>query len=397
MAEHPDPDFEGGLLGALIDASHLLAPDEVPQTVARLAWEVAGLDVVLYLADLEQVSLVPLDPGDGEEREPLDIDGTLAGSVFRRLEPADAAADEGWWRRWVPLVDGTERVGVLEAAGSGAPPSARFLGQLAGLVAELVVGKGAYGDRMVKARRSRPLTLAAEMQWGLLPPLTFATSQVAIAGILQPSYRVAGDSFDYAIDDGILSLAILDAMGHGFEASLLVTVAVGAYRHARRRDLDLQAIYAEVDQVLANQFGPDHFATGVLARLDVGTGLLRWLPAGHPPPLLLRRGKVIGELDGEPATPMGCDAGTAEVTETSLEPGDRLLLYSDGVVEARAPSGDFFGLDRLAELLSKAEAAGMSMPETVRRLARAILDHQAGDLQDDATLLLVEWRGPQGR
>lgn len=385
------------MLGALIDASHLLAPDELPQTVARLAWEVAGLDVVLYVVDLDQVSLVPLDPGDGVEREPLDIDGTLAGSAFRRDEPADAAADEGRWRRWVPLIDGTERVGVMEASGSGTPSSPRFLGQLAGLVAELLVGKGAYGDRLVKARRSRPLTLAAEMQWGLLPPLTFATSQVAIAGILQPSYRVAGDSFDYAIDGGVLSLAIIDAMGHGFGASLMATVAIGAYRHARRRDLDLQAIYAEIDQVLARQFGDDGFATGVLARLEVETGLLRWLSAGHPAPLLLRQGKVIGELEADPATPMGFDAGAAQVTEASLEPGDRLLLYSDGVVEARAPDGAFFGVDRLSELLSKAEAAGLHMSETVRRLAREILDHQAGDLQDDATLLLVEWRGSSGR
>jgi serine phosphatase RsbU (regulator of sigma subunit) len=235
------------------------------------------------------------------------------------------------------------------------------------------------------------------MQWALLPPLTFATSQMAISGVLQPSYKVAGDSFDYAVDSGILHLAIVDAMGHGFEASLLATVAISAYRHARRRNLDLQAAYAEVDEVLARQFGTDRFVTGVLARLDIDTGVLRWLPAGHPPPLLVRSGKVIGELEAEPATPMGFDDGKAEVAETSLEPGDRLLLYSDGVVEARAADGAFFGLDRLGELLSKAQAADLPMPETARRLAHEILAHQAGELQDDATLVLVEWRGPAGR
>jgi len=396
MSRPGDSGDPSELLGELLDASHRVAPSELPQMVATLAAR-AGFEVAMYLVDLEQVTLVPTAAEEAGQRQPLDIDGTLAGSAFRRVQLTEAAAEEGRWRRWVPLLDGTERVGVFEAAGSGEPCSARFLGQLSALLAGLVVSKALYGDHLVKLRRTRPLTLAAEMQWALLPPLTFNTAQVGIAGIMQPSYRVAGDSFDYAVDAGTLHLAIVDAMGHGFEAGLLATVAISAYRHARRRDLDLQAIYAEVDQVLARQFGTDRFVTGVLARLDVETGLLRWLPAGHPPPLLIRQGKVLGELEAEPATPMGFDAGTAQVSETSLEPGDRLLLYSDGVVEARATDGSFFGLDRLAEFLSKAEAADVPMPETVRRLAREILDHQSDELQDDATLVLVEWRGGSGK
>jgi serine phosphatase RsbU (regulator of sigma subunit) len=80
--------------------------------------------------------------------------------------------------------------------------------------------------------------------------------------------------------------------------------------------------------------------------------------------------------------------------ETSLEPGDRVLMFSDGVVEARGgPAGEFFGTHRLVDLLVRAESHRLAPPETLRRLIVAVLDHQQGMLQDDATLLMLEWAG----
>ena len=98
---------------------------------------------------------------------------------------------------------------------------------------------------------------------------------------------------------------------------------------------------------------------------------------------------------GDGGQPLGLGA-PGEEAEEALEPGDQVVFFTDGVTEARAPDGTFFGVDRLADLVSRASAGGNPVPETLRRLVHSILDHQAGDLQDDATAVLVEWKG-QGR
>jgi serine/threonine protein phosphatase PrpC len=103
---------------------------------------------------------------------------------------------------------------------------------------------------------------------------------------------------------------------------------------------------------------------------------------------------VVKTLDTEPGLPLGlCElsTNTLRVETQSLEPGDRLLFYSDGVIEARDAHGEFFGVDRLADLVAREAAAGQPAPETMRRLMHAILNHQDGSLQDDATTMLVEW------
>jgi serine phosphatase RsbU (regulator of sigma subunit) len=101
---------------------------------------------------------------------------------------------------------------------------------------------------------------------------------------------------------------------------------------------------------------------------------------------------VVKTLWGDSGLPLGLgDPG--EEAEESLEPGDQVVFFTDGVTEARDPEGLFFGADRLADLVSRASAGGNPPPETLRRLVHSILDHQAGDLQDDATAMLVEWGG----
>ena len=139
--------------------------------------------------------------------------------------------------------------------------------------------------------------------------------------------------------------------------------------------------------------------TAVLAELDVHTGRLRWISAGHPPPLLLRGGRLVKRLTILPRAPMGMrlDSGSAEVGEESLEPGDMVLLYTDGLTEARRPGGELFTVERLGEFIERQAAAGQAAPETLRRLREAIIERREGSLHDDATALLVEWRrGTQG-
>jgi serine phosphatase RsbU (regulator of sigma subunit) len=124
----------------------------------------------------------------------------------------------------------------------------------------------------------------------------------------------------------------------------------------------------------------------------LGAGRLEWSCAGHPPPLLLRGRKVVAELANDPVLPFGL-RGRPKLGSADLEPGDAVLLYTDGVTEARAADGDLFGLDRLTDLLEQEAASGRPPEEMLRRLVRALLEHQNGGLRDDATLLLVQWTG----
>jgi serine phosphatase RsbU (regulator of sigma subunit) len=108
--------------------------------------------------------------------------------------------------------------------------------------------------------------------------------------------------------------------------------------------------------------------------------------------MLVRNGRVIGDLHTTPGPPVGLSLDAPSTLTASLEPGDRLLFLSDGAIEARSPSGELFGRDRLGDLLERAVASGLPSSEVMRRLMHALLDHQGGLLQDDATLLLLEWR-----
>jgi sigma-B regulation protein RsbU (phosphoserine phosphatase) len=169
-------------------------------------------------------------------------------------------------------------------------------------------------------------------------------------------------------------------------------VAVAAYRAGRRQRLSLEDTAEGIDRAITAQFGLEHFVTAVLAELHLGSGRLRWCVAGHPRPLLLRAGKIVKTLEGNVGLPLGL-GGPAAPAEEGLEPGDQVLLFTDGVVEARSADGEFFGLQRLEDLTRRASASDNTPPEMMRQLVHAILNHQAGDLQDDATIVLVEWRG----
>jgi Stage II sporulation protein E (SpoIIE) len=259
-----DPGLE--LLGHLLEASHDLAPDDAVAAVAGAGKALDAEDVAIYLVDYEQTLLVPLP--DGTDRTPLGIDTTLAGRAFATI--AIQEADSGSGRRlWLPLLDGAERLGVLGLTLPRVDDALRLRCRwLATLTAELLVSKTQYTDSYSVVRRRQPMSLAAELQWQLLPPLTFVTPQVVIAGLLEPAYEVAGDAFDYALNGDIAHLAVIDPVGHDLTASVLASVTVGSYRHSRRAGLDLAATHVAMDQAIAAQFGGERFVTGQLARLD---------------------------------------------------------------------------------------------------------------------------------
>jgi serine phosphatase RsbU (regulator of sigma subunit) len=300
---------------------------------------------------------------------------------------------------WLPLMDGTERIGVMDMtfpeATEALPESElAWCERYAHLVAMLMVSKSAFSDFFEVLRRRRRATVASELVRDLVPPLVFATDDLVIAGLLEPAYDNGGDALDFALNHGVLHFAVFDAMGHGLPAAGVAAFALSAYRHSRRHDDgELEPTYAAMDAAIFAQYENTRFVTALLAQLDVASGRLRWLSAGHPAPLLLRGGRLVKALDVRPAPPIGLRLGdTPHVSEQSLEPGDLLLVYTDGLTEARRPGGDLFTVERLGQFIERQAAAAQTAPETLRRLREAIIDRQEGALRDDASALLVEWR-----
>jgi serine phosphatase RsbU (regulator of sigma subunit) len=377
----------------MIERAHQMPPQLIAPLVAELLGAIGGRDVTVYLQDYTQITLVPLTGTGLVVGDAQPLDDSPAGEAFLGDEMAEMVVDGGV-RMFIPLLGGTDRVGVLAfTADDPSEDDRRLARRFAGLVADVLVAKGGYTDRFFQARRQQPVSLSAELQWSLLPPLAMSSAQISVAGILEPAYDVAGDSFDYALNDDVLQVAIIDAMGHGLDAAVMASVAVAAYRHARRLDEGLLGLYAAMDRAIVDQFDADRFVTALLACLDVSTGRLSWVNAGHPRPLLLRAGRVVHALRSPTALPIGIGGASPQVTEEMLQPGDRVLFFTDGIIEERLKSGEQFGDSRLVELLERAERQGGPVRDTVRRLSHALLAARGGSTSDDATLFLLGWRG----
>jgi serine phosphatase RsbU (regulator of sigma subunit) len=403
-----------GILGALrllLRASTHARADDLPRLTSQAAVLLGARNAVLYVVDYDQVQLVPLlDAQPVAEhltlltRGPLPVEGTMAGRCFSEVavQATTGVADgEGGWTLWAPVLDGTDRLGVLEILFDEPVDLADGHGEdvtlLAGMIAELIMSRKAIGDSIERARRRLPMQLEAELQWNLLPPLTFAAPEVSIAGVLMPTTEVAGDSFDYAVNGDIAHLTIVDAMGHGLDATLMSAVAIGALRNARRSGLDLIDTVRSMNKHVAAQFGDSKFVTAIVGELDTRKGVWSWVNAGHPAALVVRGGRVVRVLDSLINPPLGLQQEPPAVGDERLERGDRLVLYTDGVIEARDETGEFFGTQRLVDFICRESASGRPAAEALRRLNLAIMAHQDGLLQDDATTLMVEWSGEDAR
>ena len=395
-------------LAHFIQVAHVAVPDELPLLLSESAAAFDAPDAAMFLVDLQQRTLVGFEgPGhtiDGYSA-PLGVDSTIAGRAFQLIQRLTQSAPGNGAERtrvWLPLLDGTERLGVLgvtlETSRLEDEAGMAALLRLASVVTEVLMSKTQYGDSIVRARRTKEMTLAAEIQWSLLPPLTFVNHSITVAGGLEPAYEVAGDSLDYAVSSDKAHFAVFDGMGHGIVSAQLISLVVAAYRNARRAGRSLAETAAHIEAGVADVFRTESFATGLLCELDTTTGLLTWLSAGHHEPLLMRDGNLVRGLHVDPLLPFGLNedlapGSPAPIGTEQLEPGDLLLLYTDGVIETRSPGGEFFGQDRLVDMIRRNLASGLPTPEVLRRVVHSLLDHQEGVLDDDATLLLVEWHG----
>jgi serine/threonine protein phosphatase PrpC len=387
------------LLHELLRRSHMATPSDLPLLVADQAQSIGAREVVLYLIDYEQSALVPV-PGDAVGGDaPLSVAGTIAGRAFSSTSILRSQGDvPGQERLYLPLLDGTERLGVIGMSFADGVLSGSIVAaceRYAHLVAMLIVTKRAYGDVFEVMRRRQPMTIASELIWALVPPLVFATDGLTLAGMLEPCYDNGGDTLDYAIDGRVLHVGVFDAMGHGLAAAGVAAFALSAYRYSRRNGSDLVETYAAMHEAVGRQFPDRRFVTALIGQLELDSGRLRWISAGHPPPLVIRGGRRAHLLKTTPVPPLGVDSpsGAPTVATDALEPGDLLLLYTDGLSEARDPDGEMFTIERLSEFIEREAAAGQTAPETLRRLRHAVIGREANALRDDATAVLLEWRG----
>ncbi|MEV1021078.1 PP2C family protein-serine/threonine phosphatase [Streptomyces sp. NPDC050264] len=368
-------------------------PLDLATSVARSSKALGFANAVVYLADLQQRRLTPLNSA----APALPVDGSLAGWSYRTQSLRVEEHHHGGMTAWLPLVDGAERLGVLAVAAPVLDPVALRRGRtLAALCAMMITSKRAYKDSFVRRSRTDSMTLPAEMLRAYLPPRTIGTTHALSTAVLEPAYEIGGDAFDHALTDTTLHAGVLDAVGHNLASGLTAVVSLAAARNTRRTGADLPDLVKAVDTALS-QWLPDQFCTAVLTQLELATGRLRWINCGHPPPLLIRNRQLIaGALERDPEPPMGLPAIFSDIPrhvhETSLEPGDRVLMYTDGVTEARSADGGQLGLERFADYVIRAAAAGELAAETLRRLIHSLLDTQDHRLRDDATILMFEWR-----
>jgi serine phosphatase RsbU (regulator of sigma subunit) len=279
----------------------------------------------------------------------------------------------------------------VETKGGADRATVRAVEDAATALGYLIATGERWTDAFHVARRARRMTLPAEIQWSLLPLATFASDDIELSGALEPAYDVGGDAFDYACGSDVATIGLFDAMGHGLASARLSSLAIAAFRNARRRGDDLAAQARFLHEEVAARFETEGFVTGLLVEIPLGSPeRSRIVRAGHPPPIVHRddRAWPLDPSDGR-GVPFGMPYGERP-TPGSLElnPGDRLVVYSDGVVDARPDGGTHLGIAALSE--HQRRVRSLPPREATRRIVKAVRDHRDADLLDDATVLIVD-------
>jgi len=412
-------------LRSVLDAAEDASPVEAVESVTRaLGLALGATSVSFLIADLSGRGLVRLahvplsreelrtgevaltvgERRDVEERATvLPFDGGPEEQTVRtqhvQVLPPGAQHTEpehaGQWRVLAPVTERGEMIGLLEFLLPTEPDGEAVgeVAQLAHLLAFVVIANRRHTDLYEWGQRTRPLSLSAEIQHRLLPgPQTCEAGAFRLAGWLEPAAGIAGDTFDFSLARDVLHLSLTDAMGHGVGAALSATLCVGSLRNTRNEGATLLAQVASANLALvehATVSGLDDFVTGLVGRLDLRTGSMELVNAGHVSPYLARGSDVtIVELPVD--LPFGLFADTTyRCTDLSLQPGDRLVLLTDGMLERNAA-----GLD-LAQAVG--DTRRLHPREAVRALADLVLDVTGDVLADDATVLCIDWLGSHGR
>nr|ASV46779.1 stage II sporulation protein E [uncultured bacterium] len=398
---------ESGTSGVDLDdvllAVEKAAPvDAVEAVTRRIGTSLGAVWVSFLVADMSGRALVrlvhvPIGDVPGARRQDEDIamvlpfDGGPQEQALRAQHVLVEQVGDQFVVR-APVTQRGEAIGLLEIALSAAPADAAVhrVSRAAHTLAFVVIANRRHTDLFEWGQRTTPFTLAAEIQRRLLPEsFTCEADSFTLAAWLEPAANIGGDTFDYSLARDLLHLSITDAVGHGVHSALAATLCVSGLRNARRRGCTLlEQAQAANDALLDNAPDRSAFVTGLLGRLDLRTGVLAVINAGHPAPLLIRDGAV--QLMALPVNrPFGVlRHRTYWATQVELQPGDRLVLLTDGMLERGAAALDLPArLQHLSTLHPR---------ELVRVLGDLVLDVAGPTLPDDACLLVLDWHGGHG-
>lgn len=383
-------------LAAVERALHAAAPhgllDVVTEAMRR---HYAAVDVQLRMADygvrsLQVVETVPL------ATEPVPIHDSPQGRAFGAPDPVvvpDPAAHTV--TAHVAVSVRGDRVGVLSVTFPENADTKTLLPELEhlseALGREIMVAERDT-DLYLLARRAARLTLAAEMQWQLLPGRSCRRPEFALGAHLEPAYAIFGDNFDWSSSADHLTLSVTNGMGEGIEAALLSNLAINAMRNARRAGLSLADQAFLADQAVYAQYRGAAYVSMLLMRFELGTGRVEVVEAGSPRAWRMRESKVE-ELEFDAQLPLGMFEDTPYASEYfHVSPGDRLLVASDGVYDTSSQAGEHYGERALTRSLN----ANRLLPaaQVPRAVLRELADYRGvTPLDDDALVVCLDWYG----
>jgi hypothetical protein len=356
-------------------------------------------DVELFMADygltvLQPVSVLP------HTREPVSVHNSPAGRAFGAQKPYLEEVGGGRARLHLPVSVRGDRLGVLSVTLPGTDHARKWESELAEIADvlghEVIVGERDT-DLYLQARRKDRLTLAAEMQWQLLPGRSCSRPEYDLGAQLEPAYAIFGDNFDWSATADHLMLYVTNGMGEGIEASLLTNLAINALRNARRAGISIADQAALADQAVYAHYQGRCYVSVLMFDFDLVTGRAGVVDAGSPHLLRLRRG-VVERVTFDAQLPLGMFEETDYVAqEFHAEPGDRLVFVSDGVHAVASPKGEAYGDAALARAIHSTRL--LPAAEVPRAVLRELTGHRGNPApDDDALVVCLDWHGrPSGR
>ncbi|WP_171987449.1 PP2C family protein-serine/threonine phosphatase [Streptomyces sp. M1013] len=372
------------------------APHELLDAVRRvLVEQYTAEGVELFMADygltvLQPVSVLP------HTLEPVSVHNSAEGRAFGAQEPFTEEAPEGGSVRvHLPVSVRGDRLGVLSVVlpdGDHVRDSLAELAEIAEVLGREVVVAERDTDLYLQARRRDRLTLAAEMQWQLLPGRSCSRPEYELGAQLEPAYAIFGDNFDWSATAEHLMLYVTNGMGEGMEASLLTNLAINALRNARRAGLPLADQAALADQAVYAQYRGQCYLSVLMCDFELATGRAWVVDAGSPQMLRLRGGSVE-RVELEAQLPLGMFEETDYVVqEFRAEPGDRLVFVSDGVYAVASPKGEAYGDAALARAIQATRL--LPAAEVPRAILRELTGHRGERVpDDDALVVCLDWLG----
>ena len=372
----------------LVDATEVLnevPPYLVAEQLVSEALRIAGVPVALYVIDIDGSHLLRLA---GPDEFPPALEGQLSvgpeiaadalPELYASLEAMlpDSHPYPMWCRG--------RAIGVLLAARR----PRQSLAEIARQGTAALELANSYTDALEMARRRRQTSAAAEIQMNLLPPRYARVAYGELSGSLLPSYEVGGDWFHYVENEDGAWLAIADTVGYGPTTAALGSIGLGAFLAARRTGADLEEAVSTMNRVVRETRGRRFWATAVVARWHAPSRTLGWISCGHPTPLLWAADGSFEELHGRRYPALGRSTRSSfRREERALRPGERVVLYTDGIRDRRTDGGGRFGVEGIAQAV--ASQGDRTAAATVRSIQDAVMRASREPLEDDAAVVVL--------